>query len=129
MLPTVKINRTKKCPAKRMPGKRNNHNGTTSTSQPRRNSDQTKSAADAVIVAEWPIKRHEHLRVSLELFNGVWLINSRKWFEHESGEWRATKQGIALAVKHLPELAEALAEALAIARERGLIATDHEVGK
>jgi hypothetical protein len=97
--------------------------------QPRRNSDQTKSAADAVIVAEWPIKRHEHLRISLQLFNGVWLINSWKWFEAENGEWRATKHGIALGVKYLPQLAEALAEALAIARERGLIATDHEGGK
>ena len=67
----------------------------------RRNSNQADS--DAGIIAEWPLKRHERLRVSLELFNGVWLINSRKWFQAENGEWRPGKQGIALGVKHLPQ--------------------------
>ena len=76
---------------------------------------------DARIIAEWPLKRHERLRVTLDLFNGVWLINSRKWFEAEDGEWRPSKQGIALGVKHLPQLAEAVAKALSIARERGLL--------
>jgi hypothetical protein len=97
--------------------------------EPRRNSDQTKSDAGAVIVAEWPLSRHEHLRVSVELFNGVWLVNCRKWFEAENGELRPGKQGIALGVKHLPRLAEAVANALSIARERGLIGADHESGR
>ncbi|MDR3420133.1 MAG: transcriptional coactivator p15/PC4 family protein [Xanthobacteraceae bacterium] len=96
---------------------------------PQRNSDQKKSGTDAEIIAEWPLKRHERLRVSLEFFNGVWLINSRKWFETESGEWRPTKQGIALGAKHLPQLAKAVAEALSIARERRLIEADNEGGK
>jgi hypothetical protein len=85
--------------------------------EPQRNSDQTKSEG---IIAEWPLKRHERLRVSLELFNGIWLLNSRKWFEAESGEWRPSKQGIALSVNHLPQFADAVANALSIARERGL---------
>jgi hypothetical protein len=82
-----------------------------------------------MIVAEWPLSRHERLRVSVELFKDVWLVNCRKWFEAENGELRAGKQGIALGVKHLPRLAEAVAEALLIARERGLIAVDGEAGK
>ena len=76
---------------------------------------------DAGIIAEWPLKRHERVCVSLELFKGVWLINSRKWFETENGEWRPGKQGIALGIKNLPQFAEAVAKALSIARERGLL--------
>jgi hypothetical protein len=94
--------------------------------------DNRRAAAadlNTVIVAEWPLKRHERLRITLELFNGVWLINSRKWFETENGEWRPSKQGIALGVKHLPQLADAVAKALSIARERGLIAVDGEAAK
>ena len=44
----------------------------------------------------------------------------------EGGELRPSKRGIALSVKHLPQLAEAVAKALTIARERELIAADHE---
>jgi hypothetical protein len=93
--------------------------------EPQRNSNQSQNP-DTGIIAEWPLKRHERLRVSLELFNGVWLLNSRKWFEAENGEWRPSKQGIALGVKHLPHLAESVAKALSIARERGLIPVDSE---
>ena len=92
--------------------------------EPQRNSHQTKSNPAAEIIAEWPLKRHERLRISLELFNGIWLINSRKWFETESGEWRPSKQGIALSVKHLPQLADAVTKALSIARERELLSVD-----
>jgi hypothetical protein len=90
--------------------------------EPQRNSNQTKSDTDAGIIAQWPFKRHERLRISLELFNGVWLIN----IEAESGEWRPSKQRIALSVKHLPQLADAVTKALSIARERGLIPVDSE---
>jgi hypothetical protein len=83
------------------------------------------SNSDAVIVAEWPInKRGETARVSLERFNGVWRLNSRKWFQAEDGERRPTKQGIAVNIKYLPQFAEAVVEALAIARVRGLVVDD-----
>jgi Transcriptional Coactivator p15 (PC4) len=85
------------------------------------NSERTKADADSEIVGEWPIGRHEHLRVSVELFNGVWLVNCRKWFEAENGELRPGKQGIALGVKQLPRLVEAMGRALASARQRKLI--------
>jgi Transcriptional Coactivator p15 (PC4) len=76
---------------------------------------------DPVIVAEWPINSRETARVSIELYNGTWLINSRKWFKAENGEWRPTKQDIALSTKHLPQFVEAVTKALSIARERGLL--------
>jgi hypothetical protein len=51
----------------------------------------------------------------------VWLFNVRKWFEAANGELRPGKQGLALSVKHLPRLVEAVTSAEHFARERGLI--------
>jgi hypothetical protein len=48
--------------------------------------------------------------------------------EAEDGSIRPGK-GIALGLKHLPELAEATSEALAIARERGLVTPASESPK
>jgi hypothetical protein len=77
---------------------------------------------DNTIIAEWTVNnRREKVRVSIEQFNGTWLINVRKWFEADDGAMRPGKQGIALSIKHLPQLAEALAKALAVASERELI--------
>jgi hypothetical protein len=76
---------------------------------------------DAIIVAEWPVNRGDHVRVSIEQFNGTWLINIRKWFEADDGAMRPAKQGIALSIKHLPQLAKATSQALSVAEERQLI--------
>jgi hypothetical protein len=78
----------------------------------------------AVIIAEWPLNRRERARISIEQFNGTWLINVRKWFEVDDGSMRPGKQGIALGLKHLPPLASGFANALTAARDRGLIATE-----
>lgn len=84
------------------------------------------SAPENIIIAEWPINRRgEAARVSIEFYKGTWLINLRKWFESENGEMRPSK-GLALSVKHLPQLAAAIPKALAIAQERGLIAPEGE---
>jgi Transcriptional Coactivator p15 (PC4) len=96
---------------------------------PQRNSPQKESGPDQGIIAEWPLKRHERLRVSLEYFGGAWLFNIRKWFETEGGEWRPTKQGVAVNLKHLPGLAEAVTQGLSTAHARGLIPADHEGGE
>jgi hypothetical protein len=77
---------------------------------------------DTTIIAEWQVNRRERVRVSIERFDGTWLINIRRWFEADDGSIRPGKRGIALGVKHLPQLAEAIGDALASARERGLIA-------
>jgi hypothetical protein len=96
---------------------------------PQGNRQRAKPDPEPVIVAEWPInKRGETARVSIEFYKGTCLINVRKWFEADDGEKRPGK-GLALSVRHLPQLTEAVAKALAIAHERGLIAPDHEGGK
>ena len=80
---------------------------------------------DAIVIAEWQINRRDRVRVSIEQFKGIDLINIRKWFEAEDGSLRPGKDGIALNVKHLPQLADAIVKALAETRERGLVLSDH----
>ena len=80
-----------------------------------------------MIVAEWPIKRGEVARVSIELYKNTWLINIRRWFEADDGTARQSK-GIAIAIKHLPQLADAITDALTVARERGFLADEREGG-
>jgi hypothetical protein len=78
---------------------------------------------DETTIAEWIINnRRERVRVSIEQFKGVHLVNVRKWFEAEDGSLRPGKAGIALNVKHLPQLTEAVIKALSVASERELIA-------
>ncbi len=79
------------------------------------------ATTENIIVAEWPINKRETVRVSIERFNGLWLINLRKWFEADDGKMRPGKHGIALAVKHLSRLAKAMSAAHRIAIEQGLI--------
>jgi hypothetical protein len=93
--------------------------------RPQGNRQPTYPEPDSLIVAEWPLNKRETARVSIEFFRGTWLINARKWFEGEDGELRPGK-GIALSVKHLPRLAEAIDRSLVISRERGLIAPEQE---
>jgi Transcriptional Coactivator p15 (PC4) len=67
---------------------------------------------DGIIVAEWMINKRESVRVSVEQYKGVDLVNIRKWFKAEDGSLRPGKAGIALNVKHLPRLTEAMTMAL-----------------
>jgi hypothetical protein len=76
---------------------------------------------DDTVIAEWPLNKREHVRVSIEKFKGVDLVNVRKWFKAHYGEMRPGKGGIALHVKHLPQLTDAMMKALAIATAHGLV--------
>jgi hypothetical protein len=80
-----------------------------------------------LLIAEWPIKRGEIARVSIENYKGTWLISLRKWFEADDSQLRPGK-GISLSVKHLPRVSAAMEEALAEARNRGLISADDREG-
>jgi hypothetical protein len=83
---------------------------------------------DETVIAEWMINnRRERVRVSIEQFKGVRLINIRKWFEAQDGSLRPGKAGIALNVKHLRQLNESVAKAPAVAVERELISGQDRV--
>jgi hypothetical protein len=79
-----------------------------------------------LIIAEWPLNRREHLRVTLQRYRGVELIAVRKWFFGDDDTLRPGNGGITLNVKHLPQLTDALAKALAEARARGLVTAADE---
>jgi hypothetical protein len=75
---------------------------------------------DDSIIAEWPLNMRERVRVSIEKFKGVDLINIRKWFSHDD-TLRPGKNGIALNVKHLPQFVDSIVKALAVATAHGLV--------
>lgn len=84
---------------------------------------------EPIITAEWPLnKRGETVRISIDNYKGTWLISLRKWFEADDGQMRPGK-GIALGVKNLPRLTDAMEQALETAHERGLIPVDREGGQ
>jgi transcriptional coactivator p15 (PC4) len=65
----------------------------------------------------------EEIRIELTEFNGHQLINIRVWTEPRNGgsERIPTKAGIACRVALLPEIIDALQQAEARARARGLL--------
>jgi len=65
----------------------------------------------------------EEIRVGLSEFNGHDLLNIRIWTDPRNGgsERIPTKAGIACRVALLPEIIEALQQAKAEARARGLL--------
>jgi hypothetical protein len=98
----------------------------TRNSSTRESTEKIRAAVEALpeggIIAEWQLNRHDRLRVSIEEYHGFPLLNVRKWFEAEDGSIRPGKRGISLAVAHLPQLAESIVKAAAVARAVGLIA-------
>jgi hypothetical protein len=65
--------------------------------------------------------RSEHVRVEISEYQGHRLINIRVWQTGSDGIDRPTTKGIALSVRKLPELAEAIGKAHLKARELGLL--------
>lgn len=92
----------------------------------------TKTALDAkelsstsanplpIIVAEWPRNKREVIRVEIHEYQGRLIIGCRVWWSDGDGVLRPGKDGITLSLKHLPQLAEAFAKALATAADLGL---------
>jgi transcriptional coactivator p15 (PC4) len=74
-----------------------------------------------MVIAEWPRNSRELVRVSLDRFNNRETIDIRSWWQDAEGDWRPGRSGLTLAVKHLPALADGLAEALGRARALGLV--------
>jgi hypothetical protein len=80
------------------------------------------SDALPIIIAEWPKNGRENIRVSLGKFQSNHTIDLRLWYSAEDGTMRPGNKGITVSVKHLPQLANALAEAERRAGELGLLA-------
>ncbi len=76
-----------------------------------------------ITIAEWPRNNRETVRVRIDRYNDVETIDLRTWVDVQ-GALKPTRTGLTLAVKHLPALSQTLADALAKARELGLLADD-----
>ncbi|WP_297754627.1 transcriptional coactivator p15/PC4 family protein [uncultured Shimia sp.] len=66
-------------------------------------------------IATIPKNSKEEFRVSLDEFRGHQLLNVRVWYRAEDDEMRPGRQGIALRLALLPDLARALEKASNIA--------------
>ena len=53
----------------------------------------------------------EEIRISIDDFKGVTLVNLRVWFEVDDGEMRPGRKGIAFRAELLPEILAALCRA------------------
>jgi hypothetical protein len=91
----------------------------------RRSSRPSPDEIEAILISEWPVKRGEIIRVAIKNYKGTWLLDIRKFFENEAGEYNPTSKGISLGLKHLNRVNAAAADALAVARLRGIIPADH----
>jgi hypothetical protein len=76
----------------------------------------------AVVIAEWDRNAREVICVDLHEYNGRAVVAARVWYR-DGHDLKPARMGLTLSVKHLPALADALAKALAHARELGVI--DH----
>lgn len=74
------------------------------------------------IIATWRRNAREDIQVAFGEYQGVAVVDIRCWYEDAAGEKKPGKSGITLAIgRHLEPLATALAEAVKVARERGLL--------
>lgn len=56
----------------------------------------------------FPRNSKEELRLTLDLYRGMQLINFRVWYRADDGEMRPGRQGVAFKREMLPEIIEAL---------------------
>jgi hypothetical protein len=74
-----------------------------------------------IVVAEWPRNNRELVRIALDRFKDCLTVDMRSWWKDTDGIFRPGRDGLTLAVKHLPKLAEGLDKALQRAEMLGLV--------
>lgn len=79
----------------------------------------TGSAHAPLIVARFPKNSFERVVIRLDSYQGSATIHIRTEYRAADDEWFAAKQGMALALHHLPALADGLQRALSMAFETG----------
>ena len=68
-----------------------------------------------------PKSAHEEVRVELTHWKGTDRLNVRVWVLKDDGAMIATKFGFTLALDRCQAFSDAVASAVCVARERGLI--------
>jgi hypothetical protein len=77
-----------------------------------------------IIIAACLKNSRETLQVRLDTYQGQAVIDCRAWYQGGDGTMKPGRGGLTLGVRHLPQLADAIAKALATAIEAGLISSD-----
>jgi transcriptional coactivator p15 (PC4) len=81
-------------------------------------------APDTVIAVIPKNNRGETIRVALREFKGAQLADIRVMVDGEDGKAIFTQKGVAVPIRRLPAVIEALQAALDTARRQGLFAKD-----
>jgi hypothetical protein len=81
--------------------------------------------AEPVVIARfWRNRKGEAIVVQLREYGGRAILDARVHFTTKDGRLQASKKGLSVVVARLPELAAALVQSLAKARELGLLKPD-----
>jgi hypothetical protein len=100
---------------------------TTSDKTNRRRGRRTPKLAEDVIVSRFWANRHgDAVVVQLRDYEGHTLVDVRKHFTSADGKLLPTKKGLAIAVLRLPDLANAINQAVNKARELSLLPANGE---
>ncbi len=79
------------------------------------------NVTEPILIARWPTRRDgTEARVQIKQYAGLHLIEVRTWWPDKAGEHQPGK-GFSCGVRNLPALAKAIEDALAKARELGLV--------
>lgn len=79
----------------------------------------TDAPFEPVTIAEIRKNARETIIVKLDQFKGSLILHAWNWYLAPDGRWLAGRSGLAIALHHLPALADALQKALTSAIERG----------
>jgi hypothetical protein len=91
----------------------------------RRNPSGRPTLAEPLKIAEfWKARNGNSVRVILCTYEGHNIVDVRVYFVAADGKMQPTRKGLALSVRRLPELADAIGKAVVKARELGLIDGD-----
>ena len=79
-----------------------------------------------ILLADWPRKNNEVIRITLTDFRGSKGLNIRVWYRADSGEFRPTRTGIWLPLEKLSKVRKALRQAEEVAVQLGLIKQENK---
>ena len=74
-----------------------------------------------IVIAEWQKNSRETLRVRLDEYQGQRIVDCRAWYTDKAGNLKPGRGGLTVSVKHLPNLAKALGDALIAAKGQGVL--------
>lgn len=81
----------------------------------------THKTAMPIEIANWRKNAKESVCVALDKVHNTTVLSVRVFYEHSPSDWRPSRKGICLSVKHLPALREAVTTAEHQARSTGLL--------